>query len=50
MDGDYTGTLAQRLSKATGFILLDVPTTTSLWRYLRRTWFERDRRGGLAGG
>ncbi|WP_236844580.1 AAA family ATPase [Bordetella sp. 15P40C-2] len=50
MDGNYTSTLAQRLSRATGFILLDVPTSTSLWRYLRRTWFERDRRGGLAGG
>lgn len=50
MDGNYTRTLPQRLSRATGVILLDISTTTSLWRYLRRTWFEPDRKGALGGG
>jgi adenylate kinase family enzyme len=50
MDGNYSGTLPQRLSRATGFILLDVSTTISLFRYFRRSWFERDRRGALEGG
>lgn len=50
MDGNYSRTLPQRLARATGLILLDTPTTTSLWRYLRRTWFEQDRPGALAGG
>lgn len=49
-DGNYTRLLPQRLERATGFILLDVPTTTSLYRYVRRCWFERDRRGALEGG
>lgn len=49
MDGNYTSCLPQRLQRATGFILLDVPTTISLVRYVRRSWFERDRRGALAG-
>jgi adenylate kinase family enzyme len=50
MDGNYSRLLPQRLQRATGVILLDVPTTTSLYRYVRRCWFERDRRGGLEGG
>lgn len=50
MDGNYTRGIAQRLARATGFILLDVLTATSLYRYLRRTWFERERRGALEGG
>lgn len=50
IEGNYSRLLPQRLEKATGFILLDVPTATSLYRYLRRCWFERDRRGGLEGG
>jgi adenylate kinase family enzyme len=49
MDGNYTRCLPQRLARATGVILLDVPTATSLLRYLRRSWFERNRRGGLEG-
>ena len=49
MDGNYSRCLTQRLERATGFILLDVPTMTSLLRYLRRSWFERDRRGALEG-
>ena len=50
IEGNYARLLPQRLARATGFILLDVPTSTSLYRYLRRCWFERDRRGALEGG
>jgi len=50
MDGNYSGRLPSRLARATGFILLDVSTTTSLYRYFRRSWFERNRRGALEGG
>lgn len=50
IDGNYTRLLPARLDRATGLILLDLSTPHSLWRYLRRCWFERDRAGGLAGG
>lgn len=50
MEGNYSECLAQRLNRATGFILLDAPTATSLFRYLRRSWFEQERRGALEGG
>ncbi|MCW3476324.1 P-loop NTPase family protein [Limobrevibacterium gyesilva] len=50
MDGNYSRCLPQRVERATGFILLDIPTLTGLLRYLRRSWFERDRPGALAGG
>jgi adenylate kinase family enzyme len=50
MEGNYSRCLPQRLERATGFVLLDVPTTTSLFRYIRRSWFEPDRRGALDGG
>lgn len=50
IEGNYSRLLPQRLEKATGFILLDVPTVTSLYRYVRRCWFERDRCGALEGG
>jgi adenylate kinase family enzyme len=50
MDGNYSRCLPQRLARATGLILLDISTATSLLRYLRRSWFERDRVGGLEGG
>lgn len=50
IEGNYSWLLPQRLARATGFILLDVPTVTSLYRYVRRCWFERDRRGALDGG
>ena len=42
--------LPQRLARATGFILLDSSTATSLLRYMRRSCFERNRLGGLEGG
>ena len=50
MEGNYTRCLDRRLARATGFILLDASTATSLLRYVRRTWFDRDRAGALAGG
>jgi adenylate kinase family enzyme len=50
IDGNYSLLLHQRLQRATGFVLLDVPTVVSLYRYVRRCWFERDRRGALEGG
>lgn len=49
MDGNYSRCLPQRLARATGLILLDTSTATSLLRYLRRSWFERHRLGGLEG-
>ena len=50
IDGNYSRVLPERLQRATGFVLLDVPTLVSLYRYIRRCWFERDRRGALEGG
>ncbi|WP_375428872.1 AAA family ATPase [uncultured Sphingomonas sp.] len=50
MEGNYSRLLSKRLARATGIILLDVPTTLGLYRYLRRCWFERARRGALEGG
>jgi len=41
--------MPQRFARATGVILLDVSTFTSLQRYVRRTWFDRKRVGGLEG-
>jgi adenylate kinase family enzyme len=50
IDGNYSSGFPQRLSRATGLILLDVSTSTSLLRYVRRTIFERHgRAGGLEG-
>jgi len=50
MDGNYTRFLPQRLVRATGMLLLDVPVTVSLWRYIRRCRFEPHRVGGLGAG
>jgi adenylate kinase family enzyme len=50
MEGNYTRLLPQRLARATGLILLDLPAATSLVRYVRRCWFETDRLGALEGG
>lgn len=49
IEGNYSKCLPRRLARATGFILLDVPVSISLLRYARRSWFERERHGGLAG-
>lgn len=50
IEGNYSRCLPQRLKRATGMILLETSTLVSLWRYVRRCWFERDRIGGLEGG
>lgn len=49
IEGNYTRLLSQRLARATGLILLDVSAPTSLFRYVRRCWFERARAGTLEG-
>lgn len=49
MEGNYTSSIGRRLERATGFILLDVSTAISLFRYFRRTLYEHDRRGALEG-
>ena len=50
MDGNYSVCMPQRFRRATGLIVLDVPTLASLLRYFRRTLFEKERRGALEGG
>jgi adenylate kinase family enzyme len=50
MDGNYSRLLPARLQRATGVIRLELPTAVSLYRYARRSWFERRRVGGLDGG
>jgi adenylate kinase family enzyme len=50
MDGNYSVCMPQRLQRATGLILLDISTASSLLRYFRRTLFEKDRLGALEGG
>jgi adenylate kinase family enzyme len=50
MDGNYSRLLPSRLARATGVIRLELPTVVSLYRYVRRSWFERGRVGGLDGG
>ncbi|KPH87290.1 AAA family ATPase [Komagataeibacter intermedius] len=50
IEGNYSRLLPQRLERASGFILLDVPTTVSLYRYVRRCWIRKDRQGALEGG
>lgn len=49
MDGNYSKYMPQRFERATGIILLNVHTATSLFRYLRRTLLERERYGALDG-
>jgi adenylate kinase family enzyme len=50
IDGDYSKCMPQRFARATGLILLDISTPASLFRYWRRTLFERERVGALEGG
>jgi adenylate kinase family enzyme len=49
MDGNYSKVLPQRLARATGVILTADNRLASLYRYFRRTLFERDRVGALEG-
>lgn len=50
MEGNYSSCMPQRFQRATGVILLDVSTSTSLFRYVRRTLVEGNRIGALEGG
>ena len=50
MDGNYPKCMPQRFLRSTGLILLDISTPASLFRYCRRTLFERKRFGALEGG
>jgi adenylate kinase family enzyme len=52
MDGNYSGTLEQRLASADTLIHLDYPTGLCLWRVIRRTasGFGRNRYDELAPG
>jgi len=49
IDGNYSKCMPQRFLRATGLILLDISTPASLFRYCRRTIFERERVGALEG-
>jgi adenylate kinase family enzyme len=50
MDGNYSMCMRQRFLRATGLILLDISTPASVFRYYRRTLFDRERFGALEGG
>lgn len=50
MDGNYSVCMQQRFQRATGLIVLDVSTLTSLVRYFYRTLFQSHRAGSLEGG
>ncbi|RUL62196.1 AAA family ATPase [Dyella dinghuensis] len=50
MEGNYSSCMPQRFQRATGVVLLDVSTPTSVFRYMRRTLLESNRFGALDGG
>lgn len=50
MEGNYTKCIKDRLARATGIILLDVPVTLGLLRYFRRCYSSSPRIGGLKAG
>lgn len=43
IDGNYGGTLAQRLDRADTVVYLDYPIRLCLWRIVRRIWTYRGR-------
>lgn len=49
MDGNYSVCMPQRFARATGVILLEISTAHSLFRYFRRTLFQKNRAGSLHG-
>lgn len=50
MDGNYTAIMQQRYARATGVIVVDDHFLKRYVRYFRRTLFEADRIGSVAGG
>ena len=50
MDGNYSGTLEQRLASADTLIHLDYTTSLCLWRVIRRTVSGLGRNRGCRGG
>jgi len=49
MDGNYSELFPQRLKRATGIILIGHHRIPTFLRYLRRTLFQKNRPGSLAG-
>lgn len=49
IEGNYSKCIAERHERATGLILLDIPTALGLLRYLRRCYSAKARAGGLEG-
>lgn len=49
MDGNYSDLIPARRERATGIILLSDNRWANMYRYLRRTLFQKDRVGALAG-
>ena len=49
MDGNYSKLMGPRLARATGIILLGERRWPALWRYLKRTLFQKERAGNLPG-
>lgn len=49
MEGNYSKLMPQRLERATGIVLLGANRWANLFRYVRRTLFERQRAGYLEG-
>lgn len=43
IDGNYSGTLAERIARADTIIQLDFPISLCLWRVMRRVWTYRGR-------
>ena len=50
MDGNYSELFPQRLKRATGIVLLGHHRIPTFTRYVRRTLFQKDRIGSVAGG
>lgn len=50
IEGNYFGVIAPRLERATGIVLLGSRPWRGLFRYVRRTLFERNGRAGMLEG
>ena len=50
MDGNYTAIMPQRYARATGIVVIDDHFLNRYIRYFRRTLFEPNRIGSVAGG